>query len=406
MPRSGARLPKSEATRLKLLECASQEVLEVGADNIGFTSIARRAQMSTGALYARYENSDELLIELWTSRCLPGLRSLVADMIESMEAGAGKPARRRIADLMSRPDPDLAVMVEVLVLSRRNEAIGETVVPTMSKVVEHAMTSVPAFDFYLGQVLGIVLGVRGTGLVGLDWYGPVSIVASATRDARDVIAVPEGTRATPSASGPAPELDDVDTRLFDAVTHVVSRAGVDNATISRIARRADVNPASIYVRYEDKNALFRACFDHIMSSTHAQDARLLTEYREAARASNLAGSHMLGVSMFRGNQSAGHMDPRRLRLEIMVGAAHHDYLRAMTGKKYHEVIAGDAALLGVGDRLIDTAVVLPHLVFGRFAFFGQALLREHGFLDVDHPLLVSYFDQLSARVSRALESAG
>ena len=58
MPKTGNRLPKSEATRLRLLACAVEEINSEGPDRLGFTSIARRAGLSTGALYARYESID------------------------------------------------------------------------------------------------------------------------------------------------------------------------------------------------------------------------------------------------------------------------------------------------------------------------------------------------------------
>ena len=398
MPKSGARLPKSEATRLRLLDCAAAEVLESGPDHVGFTAIARRAQMSTGALYARYENVDELLLELWMFKGLPTLRTLAADMEESLTGDAARAARRRVADALSEPDSDLALLVSLLMVARRNEALGEFVVPSTESVLENAMRVAPAFDFYLGQVLGIAMGVRGAAMSGLDWYSPVSIVASATRDATPPVVIDPSSPAIAETSSGGPDIDEMDARLFQAVSKVIARVGVDKATISRIARHADVNPASIYLRYEDKNALFSACIAHVMASTYGQNERLITYYNHGVDQQKGMGGERYGVVMFRGNQSEEHAQTRRLRLETMFAAAHHDHLCAITKKVFAEILSDEERQLGVPEGLIVQSSHLPLILFSRFAFFGYALLREFGYLSPEHPHLVPFTEQVGDRL--------
>jgi len=398
MPKSGARLPKSEATRAKLLECAAVEVLESGPDQVGFTAIARRAQMSTGALYARYENVDELLLELWLMKGLPTLRDLVGDMEESLAGDNARQARRRVADRLGAPDPALALVVNLMVVARRNEAMGEFVVPSVAGALQGAMTRTPAFDFYLGQVLGIALGVRGTGMHGHDWYPAVSIVASSVRDATDVVPIAPDARAVPETAGEGPEIDEMDKRLFDAVSRVISRVGVDKATISRIARHADVNPASIYLRYADKDALLSACIAHLMASTYGENDRLVTNYSGTTDTQAGQGADRYGVVMFRGNQSDDNHETRRLRLETLFASTHHEHLRTMTRRVFDEILAHDEGQLGAPKGAITASGNLPYLVFNRFAFFGNALLREYGYLAPDHPRLVSFIGQMGSRL--------
>ena len=398
MPKSGVRLPKSESTRLKLIDCAVDEILEVGPDRIGFTSIARRANLSTGALYARYENVDELLLEVWLHRGLPMLRRLVADMEESLDTTAGKSARQRIAGVLSAPENDVNLLTKLLVIARRNEAVGEFIIPTTLEIVQKAMKTAPAFDLYLGQVLGIALGVQGTGFTGLDWAGPVSMVASSTREAVLAVAIDPGSPAIPETGTLGNEIDEVDTRLFMAVSRVISRVGIDNATVSRIARHADINPASIYLRYQDKDALLSACISHTMASTYSQNDRLLAWQKNASDQQSGKGALRDSVIMFRGNQSPDHQEVRRLRLETMLGAGHHNDLRQLTHDVFSAILTHDEEILGLSSERFPRKQFVPIMVFNRFAFFGYALLGEFGFAQPEHKYLVSFFEQLGSRI--------
>ncbi|CAB4565116.1 unannotated protein [freshwater metagenome] len=401
MPKSGEKLPKSESTRLKLLDCAVGEILEVGPDNLGFTSIARRADMSTGALYARYENVDELLLEVWLHRGLPALRRLIADMQESLITSTGKAARRRIADMLCGPDPELCLISKILVIARRNEAVGEFVIPSTIDAINKAKKDTPAFDFYLAQILGVALGVQGTGFVGLDWFSPISIIASATRDATEFQPLDESMPAIPEASGFDEGLDDLDRRLFGAVSRVISRVGIDHATISRIARHADINPASIYMKYDDKNALLAACVTHVMKGTFSQNKDMIEYYASLSGESSFKTVSNSAVVMFRGNQSTDHTEIRLLRLETLFSAGHHEELRVIIHKAFQEILLKDQENIGLskGDKLVDN--ILPVLVFSRFAFFGHALLKEFDFTPADHPYVVSYVEQVNQRITFA-----
>jgi AcrR family transcriptional regulator len=401
MPKSGEKLPKSESTRLKLLDCAVAEILAVGPDQIGFTSVARRAGMSTGALYARYENVDELLLEVWLQRGLPALRRLVAEMQESLDSSSGKPARRRIADMLSGPDPELCLISKILVVARRNDALGEFVVPSTVEVINKALAKNPAFDLYLSMVLGIALGVQGTGFVNLDWYGPVSITASSTRDATEFFPLDDSVPSIPEAAELGAGLDDLDARLFIAVSRVISRVGIDHATISRIARHADINPASIYMRYDDKTALLAACTSHVMTSTYGQNKNLIEYFNSMPESQSQDSQQMSAVVMFRGNQSVEHREIRLLRVETMFGAAHHTDLHDIIQGVFREILLTDQALLGIHNTNTLLDAILPVLVFSRFAFYGQAILGEFDVVQPTHPYLLSYVTQVNQRILSA-----
>jgi AcrR family transcriptional regulator len=192
--------------------------------------------------------------------------------------------------------------------------------------------------------------------------------------------------------------EDIDMRLFDAVAHVVAKVGASQATVSRIARRAKVNPASIYMRYEDKDALFAACMSFVMKMGTVRNESLLKGYQESINdlASITHKSEM--VVMFRGNQSPEHQSIRRLRIETMFASMHDARLRQMNQEIYFETLGENEDFLKAEKGTLTNPLVLPYAVASRFAFFGYAVLNEYGLCGMDHPYLISYFEKLSNRL--------
>ena len=395
MPKTGLRLPKSEVTRLKLLSCAVDEIIEVGPDRLGFTSIARRAGLSTGALYARYENVDELILEVWMAEGLPALRRLLVDLEESLPRESGVAARLRISEQLSGTDRGLLILVNLLVASRRIEAVFEEIAPSVVEEVAKFSSRVPAIEFYLGTTVGIAMGVAGTGLHGLDWQGPVAMIANAVRRTTEPQEIQPEVANSPETVRFPDDAEEIDARLFDAVAYVIARVGASQATISRIARRAKVNPASIYMRYEDKDALFAACMAHVMRMGDSRNAKILDQYQESIQNPKVISPADEAIVMFRGNQSPEHTSIRRLRSETMFAAMHDENLRRMNQEIYLATISRNEEQLGMSPSSLTNRTVLPFSIFSRFAFFGYAVLAEYSLCDMNHRYLLSYVSQLS-----------
>ena len=394
----GQSLPKSEATRLRLLDCAVEEIVESGPDRVGFTAIARRAGMSTGALYARYENADELLVDVWLQKCLPEVRNLVATVADAA-SGDGGLAILAIAERVNALDPVLLVTARLLVAARRNDTLWEVVDPSFRETVDRASATLPGLPFALAHVFGYVIGASGSGLDHLDWVGPLSLACRAAAcatpvrvDMKKVSALAE----TPSE----PMGDDVDNRLFVALSDVIGKVGVDRATVSRIARRAEVNPATIYMRYQDKDALVQRVVGIIAEMGVSRNQPLVE---------NLGSEESLlgGIAMFRGNATEGYTAVRRLRLETMMSSGYHDDLRVVVRRIYVEAAGQDAAMFGV-EGIVSDPVLLAFALFMRFTFFGHALLLEYGYMAPDDPctesVLNDLFGQFGSAVGKFLSS--
>jgi AcrR family transcriptional regulator len=405
MPQTGHRLPKSEATRLKLISCAVDEINEVGPDRLGFTSIARRAGLSTGALYARYENVDELLLEVWMSEGLPALRRLLVDLEESLSRESGVAARLRLSEQLSGTDRGILILVNLLVASRRVEATYEEIAPSVTEEIAKFSARVPAIEFFLGTVLGIAMGITGTGLAGLDWQGPIAMIATSTRKATEPQEIPANAASIPETVYFPDDAEEIDMRLFDAVAHVIARVGVSQATISRIARRAKVNPASIYMRYEDKDALFAACMSYVMKMGDSRNAQVLDRYKDGIQNPSEITATTEAIVMFRGNQSPEHSSIRRLRIETMFAAMHDENLRRMNQEIYWTTLEENEKYLGVPPATLTNRVVLPYSIFSRFAFFGYAVLAEYGLCDMNHRYLLPFVSELSVSLRKLAQGS-
>jgi len=64
-------------------------------------------------------------------------------------------------------------------------------------------------------------------------------------------------------------------RLLSATIRVIAESGLEAATVPKIAALAKVAPASVYRRYQDKDALIRAAFLHALEQSNANNRQHL-----------------------------------------------------------------------------------------------------------------------------------
>ncbi|MEP7042600.1 MAG: TetR/AcrR family transcriptional regulator [Dokdonella sp.] len=60
-------------------------------------------------------------------------------------------------------------------------------------------------------------------------------------------------------------------RLLSATIRIIADSGLEAATVPKIAALAKVAPASVYRRYQDKDALIRAAFLHALEQSNANN---------------------------------------------------------------------------------------------------------------------------------------
>jgi AcrR family transcriptional regulator len=394
MLRNEDRVSKSESTRLKLLTCAVAEISEIGPDRVGFTAIAKRAGLSTGALYARYENVDELLIDVWLHECLPTLREFLHDVIDASIGDDRNASQLSLSRSINDIPAPLAVAISLMVISHRNETVAEVVAPSLCRVMDELISSMPHAAVLVSQYLGQLVLIRGTGMNNLDWSRVVRVLSDISAEKYEPT-VPREVHEF--ADGPFSfDLDDIDASLFEAVEAVIASVGVDKATISRIARRAGINPASIYMRYEDKEVMLERAIQVVYMNSTLRNAELL------ARVAEIHQTDSAAAALVRANAADSNRLKRLLRLEVMHAAAYHEYLGRVMRSFYDGVVARD---ISVQDLQSSNALnsQRPYTLFARAHFFGIALLREFGYVSPADPYMQPYFDRLTARMTKSSE---
>ncbi|MGC2467117.1 MAG: helix-turn-helix domain-containing protein [Candidatus Acidiferrum sp.] len=96
-------------------------------------------------------------------------------------------------------------------------------------------------------------------------------------------------------------------RMLDAAETVLNRHGLEGATVSRIAAKASLSPASVYRRFPDKDALMRAVFSR---GTEVNQ-------EELAREVDLKQVGKIGIRIFAQQWVAGMLSAYRARTGLM-----------------------------------------------------------------------------------------
>ncbi len=118
----------SGTTEERLLAAATEVFAERGYDRAGVAEIARRAGLTTGAIYSRYRGKNDLLVEALDNQIAHHLEavlsaggpasgaemlaSLGAHMLECDENEAASAALLLEATVAARRDPELAAMLD------------------------------------------------------------------------------------------------------------------------------------------------------------------------------------------------------------------------------------------------------------------------------------------------------
>ena len=375
-----ARLTKSEMTRAKLIECTVQELLVTGADDFGFTAIARRAHLSTGALYARYENHDELLIDVWQLRAWPAFQKFISDAIDVTMSPDHQESMKRVLDAMDRQDPDLVAAIALLIVARRNDTLKEVVLTPVQELFSDAVISCPAAVHVSAYLVGEIMVAKAFGRKTEGW---ANFVPEYLKVCRNAAANPVPPQAIESFPNTVPtDIDNLDIQLFDALAEVIATTGVERATVSRIARRANVNPATIYARYPSKNALISRCVAHYL--TAVVKGYFALDERVASGDSLVANM----VHLFRARNSDKWEVVRRFRLESLYAAWHNHEIQSVYADAYVRIMGHDMEMLAK-EKKGSAVGLLNFSTFNRVALFGHSLFFDYDLVEPDDELIDS-----------------
>ncbi len=269
MPRSPrARSARAIANDQAIRDAAIAEVLRVGVDRVSLRDVGHQAGLTHGATYARYEDVDELLVDLWNSV----LQTRIIHLFELCMGAAEEPSAERLGevfDALRDATPADVAGIQVLLTARRIPTLHEEVEPFIHNYLERDVRStqetrasatrgIALFAMVIVQMFANFRFGQDPAYEALLEKIMLETLETNPADVRTIhIEEPEDRIISP------PD-DDLKARLSYATFGVVGKSGYTHATISRIARRANCSPGAIYKLYPSKEDLVVAAFHDIM----------------------------------------------------------------------------------------------------------------------------------------------
>jgi AcrR family transcriptional regulator len=264
--RTSRALKNDESLRIAAIE----EILEVGVDHLSLREVSRRAGLTHGAAYARFEDVNELLVDLWTST----LRARMEAICDLALLAAEKPDSENVGaalSLLRKCEPADVAAVHVLLVARRIPTLHEEVEPFITNFLEpdSDLTADSEAIFTRSVVLFAFFMVR---LLVDSQYGPKDDYYDALEQLLkgSLLIHPAEVAKIASPQGherPALEVsDDLKSQLEFATFKSVGTSGYAQATVSRIARLANSSPGAIYKTHISKEGLLADSFVSIIGA--------------------------------------------------------------------------------------------------------------------------------------------
>jgi AcrR family transcriptional regulator len=338
-PVTRRRSASSQRNDELLLDAGSAEIVAVGVDRLTMSAVARRAGLTTGALYSRYENVAELAVAVWTARVRDEHRTLLDVAIKGLVERDQSVVLDRLVDELRSPSRHTLLALEFLATARRIDELEEVVLVDVREWLTDWHAGPRSRDprrraqviFTLASVWGAFLHEL-PGKRRLDWsYVTKNLRWSFTRQFDDL-----SRPLVPDRVGPvlADTGNDAHDALIDSVATIVARVGFERASATRIARRAGLTAGSIYARYRTKDDLLRHAVEVLLARRFSDDLAANSHTFSAADPGS-ATARVVG-----GYLSVPRREWRRFRIEAQLAARHRRPL-ALTLDRVQEAAIGE-----------------------------------------------------------------
>lgn len=366
-----------------LLDAMVAETIEFGLDNLQSGRVAKAAGLTTGALYSRYENADEMLIALWQQRvCEPFLQHL-RDVVCYVQGTL--PLHHPVTRAIEKPTPLLRLGAEFLVVAQRNDTLSEVITPAIVATLDDL-----GLNERTDPLAGAVIMVGASAALGTvfrsfisttnpGWGATLtSLRTAAERATPQQFSAPLGNIAPEPINTGNPVRDE----LLTSAKRVVARVGFKNATVTRIARRAGFSTSAIYQLWPDKESML----------DEAINAVLVLDYGQSSRAKFAALTDNRGDFGFTDSWYFGMMPARRarldFRLECIIASRHRSATRSELQKFTR---SADSILQSMFPKI-------PHAITAQITSTEQAL--GYGFVALTkyfaQPQRLDYFSLMSS----------
>lgn len=279
---------------VRVLDAAVTVLAQFGLDGMNARRVAEAAGLSTGAIYGRFENIDELMIEVWQRRVRPVLRAGLARAVAFSD-----PADGVVPEAVPEEYDEVLERIGglLIALAPRSEVLGEVIVPEVSEWLvqlglgpSEPMPKRADRAVAVATYLGAMLYASVSDAMSPNWELCLGWWAQAQSLSTPVLPMIR-PRVTPPELSIETGDEDLD-RLLVATAEVIARAGVAGTTLTRIARRATMPRSAVYSHFDSRDELVQACV-YYTTVNSAFNARRLAAVRTV---DGLAEMLMQGVS--------------------------------------------------------------------------------------------------------------
>jgi len=271
-----------------LFRSAAVDMLaEEGWNALSTRGLSSRCGLTTGALYARFENMDQLLGELWVSELSAALMGPIDAAIDAVRSGDEEGFVAAFGSLV-HPGPEVLAATELVLAAMVEPEVEPLVVPGFrvflaertrpSAVVSEVDATVAATICFLG--LGLAHLAKRSWTATFDMTSELERYFAALRQPGPAVSTPRDEIAEYLSVYPFDTGDERLDRVLQATAIVIGEQGYRRATVQRICRTAGVSTGFLMSRFGTKLDLFATITEMMWGRGMVQIAGFLAEASE------------------------------------------------------------------------------------------------------------------------------
>lgn len=367
----------------RLLDAMVAETDRHGLDDLRSARVAKAAGLTTGALYSRFENADEMLVGMWQHRVAEPFLSHISDTVRYVQGSSQ--SRDGVRNAVEHPSPLLKLGAEFCVVASRNATVGEVVIPAIQNTFDELGLRADCDPLDGAVVIIAASAAVGTALRSIitgsngGWSTSLRALQVATSRAERREFTPDVADVPPSPINTGNPVRDA---LLMSAKRVVANVGFQRATVSRIARRASLTQSAIYQLWPDKESMLDEAIREVS----------LLDYGQNSRAKGRAFTSQRGDFGFTDSWYMGLMPSRRARQDFRLECVIASRYRKLTRLEMQRASVSTDAILHA------TFPDLPHALTSNIVAMEQAL--SYGFSALNkfapEPHRLDYFSVMCA----------
>lgn len=270
----------------KIRDASIEIANDIGLQHLRFGHIVEHTGLSTGALYSRFSDHNDLVASLWVERLREATFALLTEVVDAFDSN--DPQRiGKLSERLHKLTKTEWAGIEALVIARR--------IPELDEVVsEDFVEQLQKFGLNTQSVNSDVRSTQVLTMLGLAFACAFnSFIDKGVDDWKDVLAIHHVVINDIKASNkkltlpadPLPVVADTDDELrntlINATAEVIARSGLDGATLSRIARRARMTSGAVYTLYSTKDELIEDALRVLVTAARSDTTSLVREAKNA-----------------------------------------------------------------------------------------------------------------------------